>query len=151
MAATAGPAAAQAALVAPPSNLRATQIGVSTVDLAWNPSPTAGVTEYELYANGSLLSRKSGTARTATNLTPNTGYTFTVRAIKRGLWGSIQRSTPSNAVTVTTPRDTTPPNPPTLHQDSRTATAVTLRWNGNGDNDTGGTLDSLVFPTAPRR
>lgn len=84
-----------------PSNLASPSKTDTTVSLTWSPSTdNVGVTGYDVYygstkANGSPV---AGTAYTVTGLSPNTAYSFTVRA--RDAAGNT--SAPSAALAVTT-------------------------------------------------
>jgi chitodextrinase len=65
-----------------PTGLTATGAG-SQVNLAWNQSTDeVGVTGYNIYRNGSLLTSVGGTTLTYadTNVSPGTAYTYTVSA-----------------------------------------------------------------------
>jgi chitinase len=87
-----------------PSNLRVTATTSSSVSLAWNASTdNVGVARYEVVRNAAIIGGDGSTTFTATGLSPNTSYTFTIRA--RDAAGNI--SAPSNQVTGTTlPQDT---------------------------------------------
>lgn len=82
-----------------PTNLTASNVTQSTVDLNWNASTdNVGVTGYDVYQGNNLLGTISGTSATVTGLTSNTTYSFSVRA--RDAAGNISQS--SNVVTITT-------------------------------------------------
>jgi chitinase len=82
-----------------PGNLRSTGVTGSTVSLAWNASTdNVGVTGYEIYRGGALVTTVTGTSHTDTGLSAGTAYAYTVRA--RDAAGN--RSAASNAVTATT-------------------------------------------------
>ena len=83
----------------PPTNLIVTATTSTTVSLSWTASTdNIGVTGYRIF-NGSTL---AGTTATTTfivgSLTPNTSFTFTVRAFD----AAGNESQPSNAVTAMT-------------------------------------------------
>ncbi|GAA3136347.1 carbohydrate-binding protein [Nonomuraea salmonea] len=64
-----------------PGNLRSTGVTSSSVSLAWNASTdNVGVTGYNVYRGGTLVTTVSGTSYTDTGRAANTGYTYTVRA-----------------------------------------------------------------------
>ena len=64
-----------------PTNLTASNITDTTVDLSWNASSdNVGVTGYEVFQDGSSVGTTAGTSYTATGLSSNTSYAFTVRA-----------------------------------------------------------------------
>jgi chitodextrinase len=80
-----------------PSNLRVTATTASNVSWAWNASTdNVGVARYEVVQNAAVVGGDGSTTFTATNLSPRTSYTFTVRA--RDAAGNI--SSPSNQVTL---------------------------------------------------
>lgn len=75
--------------------------GSNSVTLMWNPSTDAsGIAGYRIYSGSSVIATVTGTdtEKLVTGLTPDTQYTFTVRAIDP----SNNESGNSNAVTVTT-------------------------------------------------
>ncbi|OJJ17297.1 hypothetical protein BKI52_31855 [marine bacterium AO1-C] len=83
-----------------PTQLTASNLTYSTVQLSWQPSTdNIGVISYEVYQNGTLASIVSGTSLTVTKLTPLTTYEFTVRA--RDAAGN--KSAFSEPLSVTTP------------------------------------------------
>jgi hypothetical protein len=71
----------------------------TSVSLAWDAS--AGATGYDVYAGPAKVASVTGTSATVSNLTPATGYHFTVVATTPGA-----RSGPSQGVDVTTPSAT---------------------------------------------
>ncbi|WP_336204347.1 glycosyl hydrolase family 18 protein [Nonomuraea sp. LPB2021202275-12-8] len=119
-----------------PGNLRSTDVTASSVSLAWNASTdNVGVTGYEIYRGGTLITTVTGTTHTDTGLNANTAYTYTVRA--RDAAGN--RSANSTATTATTTGggggDTTAPSVPgNLRSTDVTASSVSLAWNASTDN-----------------
>ena len=88
-----------------PANLTSIAKTQTSVTLAWGASTdNVGVTGYDVYNDSTLAASVDGTTLTAviTNLSPNTGYTFTV--IAKDAAGNV--SAASNAVTVTTEAST---------------------------------------------
>ncbi len=64
-----------------PGNLRSTGTTSSSVSLAWNASTdNVGVTGYNVYRNGTLITTVTGTTYTDTGLNASTTYTYRVRA-----------------------------------------------------------------------
>jgi hypothetical protein len=66
-----------------PSNLQATAISSSQINLSWNASvDDVGVTEYNIYRDGSLLTTQNSqlTTYSDTGLSASTSYTYTVSA-----------------------------------------------------------------------
>ncbi|GLZ43729.1 fibronectin type III domain-containing protein [Actinokineospora sp. NBRC 105648] len=85
-----------------PANPRATAQTDTTVSLTWGASTdNVGVTGYEVYQGNALATTVPGTSATVTGLTPDTAYSFTVRALD----AAGNRSQPSAAVSART----TPP------------------------------------------
>ncbi|WHT22983.1 cellulase family glycosylhydrolase [Crossiella sp. CA-258035] len=64
-----------------PGNLRATGVTGTSVTLAWDASTdNVAVAGYEVQRDGVVAGSPSGTGTTISGLSPNTGYTFAVRA-----------------------------------------------------------------------
>ncbi|MFI6291579.1 discoidin domain-containing protein [Nonomuraea sp. NPDC050790] len=106
-----------------PGNLRSTATTSSSVSLAWNASTdNVAVTGYDVYRGTTLVNTTSGTTFTDTGLTPNTGYTYTVRA--RDAAGNT--SPASSPVTATTQQSSTE----TLLSQGRPATASSIEGAG---------------------
>ncbi|WP_220388990.1 fibronectin type III domain-containing protein [Paenibacillus tyrfis] len=64
-----------------PANLTATGVTSSSVSLSWNASTdNVGVTGYDVYNGAALAATVTGTGATVSGLSPNTAYTFTVKA-----------------------------------------------------------------------
>ncbi|WP_068776827.1 glycosyl hydrolase family 18 protein [Paenibacillus sp. FJAT-26967] len=64
-----------------PANLSAGAAAATSVALSWQPSTdNVAVTGYEVYNGAVLAVSTAGTSTTVTGLTPNTTYTFTVKA-----------------------------------------------------------------------
>ncbi|GII94860.1 glycosyl hydrolase family 18 protein [Sinosporangium siamense] len=119
-----------------PTNVRSTIVTTKTVTLAWNASvpgdlPIAG---YDVYRGTTVAASVTSTTATITGLTPNTAYTFTVKAKDR----KGNQSPASQAVTASTKNpadDPTPPTAPTnLRTTGATSTTVSLAWNASTDN-----------------
>ena len=93
-----------------PDNLISTDITDTSVSLTWSASTgNAVVTAYEVYNGSSLAATVTTTSATVTDLTANTTYTFTVRAID----AAGNQSAASNVVTVTTDSGSSQPSPTT--------------------------------------
>jgi subtilisin family serine protease len=84
-----------------PTNFRSTGVQPTSIALAWNTSSddSSGIAGYSIYRSGTKLTTIAGTVYTNTNITPNTSYTYTVRA--EDAQGNV--SGDSMPVTVTTP------------------------------------------------
>jgi acid phosphatase type 7 len=82
-----------------PSNLTATATG-SQVALSWTASSdNVGVAGYDVLRNGTVIATPPSNSYTDATVSPNTTYTYVVRA--RDAAGNV--SDPSNTATVTTP------------------------------------------------
>jgi len=82
-----------------PGSLRSTGVTASSVSLAWNASTdNVGVTGYNVYRGGTLVTTVTGTTATVTGLAASTSYSFTVRA--KDAAGNL--SAASNTLTVST-------------------------------------------------
>jgi chitinase len=141
-----------------PASLRSPVKTTKTVSLAWDAAtqgtlPLAG---YEVYQGTSLFTTVTGTSATVTGLTPNTAYTFTVKAKD----SKGNRSAASNALAVTTNNpsdDTQAPTAPTgLRSTAAASASVSLAWTASTDNRgvagydvfVGGVLNSTVAGTS---
>lgn len=90
-----------------PMALVATNPTANTIVLSWGASTdNLAVSSYEIFANGVLVSTVSGTltSHTVTGLTPNTTYTFYIRA--KDAAGNVSAN--SNSVSETTLNGATP-------------------------------------------
>jgi len=88
-----------------PTGLAPTLITTDTIALDWSPSKdNVGVTGYNLYRDGVLLSTQPDTGFTDPNLTANTLYSYTVDAFDAA--GNVSAESP--AVTVSTQAVTAP-------------------------------------------
>ncbi len=82
-----------------PTNLAASNVAQTTVDLSWNASnDNVGVTSYTVYQNGSAIATISGTSYQVTGLTADTTYSFTVSAND----AAGNESAASSSISVTT-------------------------------------------------
>jgi parallel beta-helix repeat protein len=118
-----------------PTNLQATAVSSSRVDLSWTASTdNVGVTGYDILRNGTpLTSVGMVTMYSDTTTSPATTYTYQVRA------GDSAGNTSglSNTATATTPlaTDTTPPSDPTdLQATAVSSSRVDLSWTASTDN-----------------
>jgi hypothetical protein len=126
-----------------PTNLQATNLSHESVTLTWNPSTdNSGSVTYVVYKDGQGFTVPQGqTMYTIDWLSPGQTYSFYVRAYDKSLNGS----SPSNTVTVTTPRDTTPPTAPELSGFVRSPSSVALTWTRSTDDITWWTLGYRIF------
>ncbi|MDC0539177.1 M4 family metallopeptidase, partial [Flavobacteriaceae bacterium] len=118
-----------------PTNLLATAITSTTVDLSWNASTdNVGVTSYDVYQGSDLLENvTTGTSLQVTELTADTAYSFTVYARDDATNTSVA-SDPKNVIT-SSELDTEAPSKPTnLIASNITQTTVDLSWDASTDN-----------------
>ncbi len=128
-------------ILQPPTNLSASAVSTSQINLYWNAPSDLGnlvVTGYEIQrsTNGgswNIIVSNTGYASTAysdTGLSPSTSYTYRVYAIT-----ILVTSPPSNTATATTLAPVTVPQPPTgLDAAADSSSQVTLNWNAPSDN-----------------
>src|SRR5215207_10138958 len=126
-----------------PTDLQSTNLTQTSVMLAWNPSTDkSGTVTYSVYKDGQPFTVPQGqTTYTIDWLSPGRTYSFYVTASDP----SLNQSGPSNTVTVTTPRDTTPPTPPVLSGSVRGPSQVSLTWTRSTDDITWWTLGYRIF------
>ncbi|MFD1151873.1 PQQ-dependent sugar dehydrogenase [Saccharothrix hoggarensis] len=94
------PAQADTEKPSAPTGLRATAVTANSVSLAWTAATdNIGVTRYEVHSGGVKVGDATGTSATIGGRSPNTAYTFTVRAFD----AVGNASDPSAPVTATTP------------------------------------------------
>ncbi len=126
----------------PPTNLSATAVSQSQINLSWNaPSDNGGstITGYQIESStdsgstwSTIVSNTGSTSTTYSNtgLTPNTTYTYRVSAIN-----SVGTSSPSNVSSATTSQAPTVPQPPTgLSATAISSSQVNLSWSAPSNN-----------------
>jgi cellulase/cellobiase CelA1/aryl-phospho-beta-D-glucosidase BglC (GH1 family)/chitodextrinase len=104
------------------------------VSLTWTASTdNVGVTGYDVLNGASVAGTTASTAFTVTGLSPNTTYTFAVRA--RDAVGNVSAASVPVTVTTNAAADTQPPSTPTgLVVTGTTTATVGLSWSGSTDN-----------------
>ncbi|NLD45852.1 MAG: hypothetical protein GX660_01445, partial [Clostridiaceae bacterium] len=104
----------------------------SSVLLSWEAATdNIAVTGYEIYRNGSKINTTKLTSFNDTSLTPDTTYTYFIKAYDAA--GNI--SIESNSLEVDTVIDTQAPSVPiNLVIASRTGKSITVRWSASTDN-----------------
>jgi fibronectin type 3 domain-containing protein len=92
-----------------PTNLTATAVSSSQVNLSWTASTSQGdgVSGYEVFRNGSLVNKVFITSWSDTGLSAGTAYSYYLVAVSN----SGEESAPSNTASATT---FAPPPPPTV-------------------------------------
>lgn len=115
-----------------PGKPTASSIGLTSLKLNWAASTDAyGVKGYNIYRDGNLIGTSTDTSYTDTNLKPGTTYSYTVRAFD----AVPNTSDPSDALSVKTVIDSTPPSKPGKPRaTSITRTSLTLSWTASTDN-----------------
>jgi chitodextrinase len=90
-----------------PQQLASPSQTISTINLTWDAATDpVGVTGYDVYRNGTFLRAVSGTTYADTGLHYNTNYNYTVAAFDQ----YNNKSSPSQALSVSTLPDTVPPS-----------------------------------------
>jgi hypothetical protein len=119
-----------------PTNLRITSSSDTTVSLAWDAANGGSSSWwYCVVRNGEGCLRVDPpqTSLSLSRLWPGRTTTYTVVTVD----SNGNRSAPSNAVTHTTPQDSTPPSPaPVLTAEAVYPTRVTVSWTQSVDNVT---------------
>ena len=132
---SAAPAVAAGKGPSAPTNLRITASSDTSISLAWDPAKAGSTSNWwycvQKEGQGCFRVDPPKTTFTMTGLLPNRTTTWTVVAIDR----NGNRSAPSNAVTHTTPPDTTAPSPaPVLSLTSVFPTRISVAWTASKDN-----------------
>lgn len=137
---------------AAPTNLGATAVSTSQINLAWTDNAnneTAFAIERATNSTftADLVSNSVGsnvTSYQATGLAPSTTYFFRVKAVNGG--GS---SAPTNTASATTQAvATTPPGAPTsLTAAAASSSAINLNWVDNANNESGFEIDRATNAT----
>ncbi|HUD11364.1 MAG TPA: fibronectin type III domain-containing protein [Candidatus Saccharimonadia bacterium] len=116
-----------------PTNLTATAVSGTQINLSWTASTdNVGVAGYTVFRNGTQIATvTNGTSYADTGLAVGASYQYTVAAYDAA--GNV--SAQSAAATATTLSDTTPPTVPTgLAAIPVSGTQVNLSWNASTDN-----------------
>ncbi|GII29001.1 glycosyl hydrolase family 18 protein [Planotetraspora mira] len=140
-----------------PANMRSPVKTTRTVSLAWDAATPGSlpITGYEVYNGAALAMTVAGTSTTVTGLSPNTAYSFTVKARDRK--GGLSAASAALAVRTNNPADDTQPPtaPANLRSTGTTSSTVALAWNASTDDKgvagydvyVGGTLTTTVAGT----
>src|SRR5438445_484971 len=117
-----------------PTNLAATAVSSSQIDLSWSPATdNVGVTGYRVYRNGTLAASPTGTSVSITGLSAGTTYSFTVAAVDAA--GNASALSAPLSVTTAAPSDTTAPTTPAgLVGVAVSSSQINLSWTAATDN-----------------
>jgi len=119
-----------------PTNLTATAVSSTQINLSWTASTDtggSGLAGYKVFRGGVQIATPAGTSYSDTNLTPSTAYTYTVAAYDAANNTSAQSSQAS--ATTQAPPDTQPPTTPTnLTATPISSTQINLSWTASTDN-----------------
>lgn len=116
---------------APPAGLHSGNVTGTGFNLYWSASSdNVGITGYNVYRNGTLVSSVTATNSSISGLTNGTTYTMTVRA--KDAAGNL--SSPSSPLSVTTSDTQAPTTPSGLAASAITETGFTLTWSASDDN-----------------
>jgi len=117
-----------------PSNLSSSSVTSNSLTLSWTASTdNVGVTGYEVYKDGTSIGTVTGTSANVTGLTPETQYSFYVKAYD----AAGNKSNASNTISVTTDAEAdtqAPTAPSSLAYANVTQISVDLSWNASTDN-----------------
>ncbi|MFL6145633.1 MAG: DUF6801 domain-containing protein [Labedaea sp.] len=117
-----------------PGNARSTGVTTDSVALAWDAAAdNVGVTGYDVFNGSTLATSVTGTSATVTGLTPDTAYTFTVKA-KDAAGNSSAASNTVSARTEASPTDSPPSAPANLRSTGTTQNSVSLAWDAATDD-----------------
>ncbi len=103
-----------------------------TITITWQAATdNIGVTGYQLWRNGALLTTSTGLTYTDAGVKQGSSYSYQVSAIDAA--GNSSSASPSST-TLTIPDTTAPSTPLNLKAASTTARTVTLTWSASSDN-----------------
>ncbi|TKI86997.1 lytic polysaccharide monooxygenase [Bacillus mycoides] len=118
-----------------PSGLQVVKANSNSVELNWKPATdNVGVKEYQVLRNGEVINTVAGTSLVDKKLSPNTDYTYTVKAVDAV--GNISKESEALVIktTVEKPDTEAPTQPKGLHSMGITANTVDLMWSPSEDN-----------------
>jgi chitodextrinase len=116
-----------------PASLASPAKTSTSVTLTWTASTdNVAVAGYDVYSGSTLLLTVADTQTTVTGLTPNTTYSFTLRA--RDAAGNLSAPTAALNVTTALPDTTAPTAPTALVASSVTASSAVISWTASTDN-----------------
>ena len=119
-----------------PTNLTATAVSSSQINLSWTASTdNVGVTGYKVFRAGAQIGTTAGTTYQNTGLTASTSYSYTVSAYDAAGNNSAQTSAVSATTQAVTVTDTQPPTVPTgLMATAVSSSQINLSWTASTDN-----------------
>jgi chitodextrinase len=117
-----------------PTNLVATAISSSKINLSWTASTdNVGVAGYKIYRDGTYILSTSATSASVVGLAPETTYRFIVRANDET--GNTSVDSISVSATTLFSEDTTAPGiPSNLIITNVSSSKISLSWNATTDN-----------------
>ncbi len=117
----------------PPTNLSATTVSASEIDLAWTAPDANDLIGYRVYRNGNPVAEPTETTYRDSGLQAFTTYNYTVTALdSEGL-----ESDPSGSAQATTLDGTPPTRPENLSATTTGTTSIGLSWSGSADPESG--------------
>ncbi|GFZ31506.1 hypothetical protein CSC2_20320 [Clostridium zeae] len=115
-----------------PTSLNVVSKTCISVNLSWAAATdNIAVSGYEIYKGSTKVGETNGLTYTVSGLTPNTAYSFTVKA--KDAAGNLSQA--STSLSVTTTADTTAPTAPiNLTVVSKDYASISLSWTASTDN-----------------
>jgi YVTN family beta-propeller protein len=117
-----------------PTNLAATVIGPTQINLTWWASTDdVGVIGYKVYQNGSEIANTNVTNYANIGLSASTPYTYTVIAYDQA--GNPSPESSPVSATTSSGADTTPPSVPTMNGAiALSSSSIAISWTASTDN-----------------
>ena len=117
-----------------PSNLQATAVSETQIDLTWNASTdNVGVTGYRVSRDSTLVATVTATSFSDTGLQANTSYNYSITAVDAA--GNASAPSPgASATTLPAPDIDAPSIPAGLQASAASSTAIDLSWSASSDN-----------------
>jgi chitodextrinase len=127
------PAAPDTQAPSAPTNLSATAVSQSQINLSWTASTdNVGVTGYKIFRGGTQVGTSSTTSYSDTSLSAGTSYTYTVKATDAA--GNDSLASSSASATTQSPDTQAPTAPTNLAAGTTTSTTVPLTWTASTDD-----------------
>lgn len=116
-----------------PTNLAASNITSTGASLTWTASTdNVGVTQYNVFIDGSLVGTTGSTSFNVTGLSPLTAYTATVNA--QDAAGNTSGNASTNFTTIGGGDTEAPTTPTNLSASAITSSGAALNWTASTDN-----------------